>query len=128
MSWEDLFREIETGRKQIEERKKGEAKEEERKKTEREEIVRKFHGRVENVIRRFSKATGWKIKETEYGSGVWQEAYDYYSEHYPTSIVQIDPSGISVFRDVNIPLSDFTEETLATALVKVWNGLKRGQS
>jgi len=139
MSWQNLFREFEMERRQKEEEEKKKIEEEKRK---RMEMVHKFHGRVEEVIKEFSKATGREelLKESGYHTGFWHTAYP--SESKYAFDVKINPGSIKIYcksidpRDAgilfpmrdyseDIPLSTFTEEALAEALLRTYRRIYR---
>ena len=130
MFWKGSFRELEIERKQREEEKRRVAEEQKIRQEECRKMVWKFHSRVAKVIKRFSQASGYELREDKYGSGNWYDSSlfstcasgDYEGPYFKVCII---PSAREVYvfgygNSESIPLSAFTEEALAEALVRVY--------
>jgi len=143
MSWKDLFRPLETELKQMKEKEKEDARERKREEKYNREIIQKFRGPVQKVISEFSRSGGVSLRESDIEPGVWCDlsyfasgaaSSDIVSDHNkpPYFEVRIKPSRIgggfvNVYYHYGstafVPLSSFTEEALAKALMK---SLKKG--
>jgi len=128
MGWKNLFREFEMERKQKKVEEIRRVEEEKRIEKERMEMVREYSGRVNEVIKEFSRATGHKIVSIRKGKwasdGCFERDARYLWIQINPSSVSIEyyssPSSIGMKYSEDIPLEIFSEEKLAKALVNAY--------